>query len=60
MISGSYTAIITPFKGGVVDGEGLRRLVAFQVENGIDGVLAAGTTGESPTLSWEEHNTVKN
>ena len=58
MISGSYTAIITPFKGDAVDYEGLEQLVAFQVENGISGILAVGTTGESPTLNWEEHNRV--
>ncbi|MEE8399806.1 MAG: 4-hydroxy-tetrahydrodipicolinate synthase [Desulfobacterales bacterium] len=58
MISGSYTAIITPFEGAAVDYEGLGQLVDFQVENGITGVLAVGTTGESPTLTWEEHNKV--
>lgn len=58
MISGSYTAIITPFDGETVDYDGLGRLVDFQVGNGITGVLAVGTTGESPTLTWEEHNKV--
>lgn len=55
MHNGCYTALITPFAGGSVDDEGLRRLVAFQIENGITGLLAVGTTGESPTLTWEEH-----
>jgi 4-hydroxy-tetrahydrodipicolinate synthase len=41
-----------------VDYEGLRRLVDFQIQEGVDGLLAVGTTGESPTLSWEEHSTV--
>lgn len=53
-----YTAIITPFKGDAVDQEGMEALVDFQIQNGIDGVLAAGTTGESPTLAWNEHNDV--
>jgi 4-hydroxy-tetrahydrodipicolinate synthase len=60
MKSGCYTAIITPFQqaGTQVDYEGLSRLVDFQIKNGITGVLAAGTTGESPTLAWDEHNQV--
>ena len=58
MQSGCYTALITPFAGGAVDDTELRRLVAFQIENGISGLLAVGTTGESPTLTWEEHNRV--
>ena len=36
---------------------GLARLVDFQIQSGISGIVAVGTTGESPTLSWEEHNT---
>jgi len=58
MQPGSYTAIITPFEGNAVDYDGLDRLVDFQIANGITGVLAAGTTGESPALSWDEHNQV--
>ena len=58
MKPGSYTALITPFKKDNVDYEGLDRLTAFQIENGISGILAVGTTGESPTLSWTEHNDV--
>jgi len=58
MITGCYTAIITPFKDGGVDYDGLSRLVDFQIENGISGIVAVGTTGESPTLTWEEHNIV--
>lgn len=58
MITGCYTAIITPFKGDAVDYEGLGKLVDFQIENGISGIVAVGTTGESPTLNWEEHNKV--
>ena len=58
MLTGCFTAIITPFKDDAVDYEGLEKLVAFQIENGITGILAVGTTGESPTLVWEEHNRV--
>ncbi len=58
MFSGTFTALVTPFKNGFVDGPGLDSLVDFQVACGISGVLAVGTTGESPTLSWEEHHTV--
>ena len=60
MKPGCYTAIITPFQqgGAGVDYDALAQLVDFQIENGIRGVLAAGTTGESPTLAWKEHNQV--
>lgn len=59
MNSGCYTAITTPYnKDGAVDYDGLERLVDFQIQNGITGVLAVGTTGESPVLSWVEHNKV--
>jgi 4-hydroxy-tetrahydrodipicolinate synthase len=55
---GVYTAIVTPFDDTKVDYEGLERLIDFQVENKITGILAVGTTGESPTLNWDEHNRV--
>jgi len=55
MLTGCYTALITPVSGDSVDIEGLDRLIAFQIENGISGLLAVGTTGESPTLTWDEH-----
>ena len=56
IFGGCYTASVTPMtKAGKVDYEGLRRLVEFQVEEGVSGVLAVGTTGESPTLGWDEH-----
>ncbi len=58
MIPGCYTAIATPFKDGSVDYDGFAKLVDFQIQNGITGILAAGTTGESPTLNWSEHNKV--
>ncbi len=55
---GAYTAVVTPFTrhSGQVDFEGLRTLCRFQQENGISGIISVGTTGESPTLTWEEHN----
>lgn len=57
--SGAYTAIITPFEGGrAVDWPCLRSLVEFQRSQGITGIVPAGTTGESPTLTWDEHNKV--
>jgi len=60
MKSGCYTALVTPFTpdGARVDQEGLEKLAAFQIENNCTGILAVGTTGESPTLDWEEHNHV--
>jgi 4-hydroxy-tetrahydrodipicolinate synthase len=57
--SGCYTALITPMtKINEVDYEGLRSLVEFQIKEGVNGILAVGTTGESPTLDWNEHNKV--
>jgi 4-hydroxy-tetrahydrodipicolinate synthase len=57
--SGCYTALVTPFRGNhEVDYDGLRRLVEFQLSQGVSGILACGTTGESPTLDWSEHNKV--
>ncbi len=58
MKAGCYTALVTPFAGDLVDAKGLDRLIEFQIQNGIAGILAVGTTGESPTLSWSEHNMV--
>jgi len=56
---GVYTAIITPFtQSGNVDEENLQRIIEDQIENGIDGLVPCGTTGESPTLSHEEHDRV--
>ncbi len=57
--SGCYTALITPMTHDrQVDYDGLGQLVDFQIENGVKGILAVGTTGESPTLDWNEHNHV--
>ena len=58
MRKGCYTALITPFTADLaLDRSGLEKLAAFQIENGITGILAVGTTGESPTLTWDEHHT---
>jgi 4-hydroxy-tetrahydrodipicolinate synthase len=57
--SGCYTALITPMNSNrQVDYEGLHELVDFQIKNGVKGLLAVGTTGESPTLDWNEHSKV--
>ena len=57
--SGCYTALITPMnRNRQVDYEGLQQIVDFQIENGVKGILAVGTTGESPTLDWNEHSKV--
>jgi 4-hydroxy-tetrahydrodipicolinate synthase len=59
MFRGCGTALVTPMRAdGSIDYEGLERLVEFQIANNIQSVLAVGTTGESPTLLWEEHNEV--
>ncbi|HAT71878.1 MAG TPA: 4-hydroxy-tetrahydrodipicolinate synthase [Elusimicrobia bacterium] len=55
MIKGAYTAIVTPFRNGKVDFEALRKIVKFQIENGIDGLVPCGSTGEAATLSTEEY-----
>ena len=54
-IEGCLTAIVTPFKGGRVDFDSLAKLVDWQIEQGVDGLVAVGTTGESATLDVEEH-----
>ena len=58
MITGCFTALITPFNNFAVDYENLGNLVDFQIKNSITGILAVGTTGESPSLTWDEHNRV--
>src|SRR6185436_20147149 len=55
MFTGTYTAIVTPFKNGKLDEAALDRLIKIQIKAGVDGIVPAGTTGESPTLSFEEH-----
>ncbi len=58
MFKGAIVAIITPFKNGQVDEEALRKLIEFQIENGTSGIVPCGTTGESATLTHEEHDRV--
>lgn len=57
-IKGSITALITPFKDGKVDEAAYRNLINWQIAEGTQGLVPCGTTGESPTLSHEEHNRV--
>ena len=54
-LTGTITALVTPFQKGQVDYASLKKLVAYQIKGGIDGLVPVGTTGESPTLSHEEH-----
>ena len=58
MFSGSIPALITPFKNGAVDIVALESLVAWHIKEGSNGLVAVGTTGESPTLSHDEHKKV--
>ena len=56
---GVWTALVTPFdKKGKLDSAAFKRLVEYQIAQGITGLVPTGTTGESPTLTWEEHNRV--
>jgi len=55
MFTGTYTAIVTPFKKGKIDEATLERLIRIQVRAGVDGIVPVGTTGESPTVDYEEH-----
>ena len=58
MFSGAITALVTPFREGKLDEARLREQVEFQVKGGIDGLVPVGTTGESPTLDFPEHERV--
>src|SRR6185369_5383132 len=58
MFKGSIVAIVTPFSNGKIDEEKLRQLVEFQIEGGTDAIVPCGTTGESSTLDYEEHDRV--
>jgi len=55
MFTGTYTAIVTPFSGGNLDESALERLIKTQIKAGVEGIVPVGTTGESPTVSYEEH-----
>lgn len=58
MFKGSITALITPFKSGEIDWQAFEKLVEWQISSGTDGLVPCGTTGESPTLSHDEHHQV--
>jgi 4-hydroxy-tetrahydrodipicolinate synthase len=58
MFTGAMVALITPFQDGEIDFETLDEIIEFQLNNGIDGIVPVGTTGESPTLSHEEHKEI--
>ena len=58
MFSGAFTAMVTPFREGKLDEGRLREQVEYQISNGIDGLVPVGTTGESPTLDFDEHERV--
>lgn len=55
MLTGTYTALVTPFREGALDEAALRQLVEAQIKGGVDGLVPVGTTGESPTLDYAEH-----
>ncbi|MCH7755605.1 4-hydroxy-tetrahydrodipicolinate synthase [candidate division KSB1 bacterium] len=57
-LEGTFVALVTPFKNGKINEEKIRELVRLQIENGTDGIVPCGTTGESPALSEEEKNRV--
>ena len=57
-LEGSFTAMVTPFSNDTINESRLREMVEFQIENGSSGLVPCGTTGESPTLSHEEHHRV--
>lgn len=57
-MQGTYTALITPFKGEQIDYDGLEKIIESQVAAGVDGLVPVGTTGESPTLDHAEHKAV--
>lgn len=58
MFKGSITALVTPFRDGLVDEKAFQSLVAWQIEQGTNALVPCGTTGESPTLSHQEHDRV--
>lgn len=58
MFRGSIVAIVTPFKDGKIDEKKLRDLIEFHIKNGTSGIVPCGTTGESATLSFQEHDRV--
>lgn len=57
-LRGVFTALVTPFRNGELDEKALKKLIEFQLAGGVDGIVPCGTTGEAPTLSYEEHERV--
>jgi 4-hydroxy-tetrahydrodipicolinate synthase len=57
-LRGIYTALVTPFKDGKLDEKAFKNLIEYQLKGGINGIVPCGTTGEAPTLSYEEHEKV--
>ena len=55
MFAGTYTALVTPFHNGSVDEQAFKKLIREQIRSGVDGIVPAGTTGESPSLGFDEH-----
>jgi 4-hydroxy-tetrahydrodipicolinate synthase len=55
MFSGLYTAMVTPFKSGKIDYDAVKKIIEMQIHGGVDGIVPMGTTGESPTVSFDEH-----
>src|SRR5881409_3275082 len=55
LFAGTYTAIVTPFKNEKIDEPALKKLIRAQIRGGVDGIVPVGTTGESPTLDYQEH-----
>jgi len=55
MFKGTFSALITPFKDGVLDERALRELIEWQIQQGVDGIVPCGSTGEAATLSHAEH-----
>ena len=58
MFAGTHTAIVTPFRNGQIDEAALKKIIDFQFDNGVTGIVPCGTTGESPTLDYDEHERV--
>ena len=58
MFKGSFTALITPFKNNRLDKDAYTKLIHHQIDNGTNGLVPGGTTGESPTLSHAEHREI--
>jgi 4-hydroxy-tetrahydrodipicolinate synthase len=55
MFSGLYTAMVTPFKSVKIDYDAVKKIIEMQIHGGVDGIVPMGTTGESPTVSFDEH-----